>query len=147
VKGGVFFVYHVFFIALVLAILGVPFVVLAGYWRVFEKAGRPGWASLIPVYNEYVLLSIARQPGWWVLLLVLPWVSLLRFSSEVVFFLIAVVEVGILFVTRVALARTFGKGTGFGIGLALLPFIFFCILGFGDANYVGPGGPMVVGRT
>lgn len=94
--------------------LALMAVVVIGMWKVFEKAGEPGWASLIPIYNTIVLLKVARRPIWWffILWLVIPW-----------------------FIVAIDLARKFGKGTGFGIGLALLPFIFCPILGFGDARY------------
>ncbi|MDP3772691.1 MAG: DUF5684 domain-containing protein [Gemmatimonadales bacterium] len=98
--------------------LAVIVVVIAGVWKTFEKAGKPGWACLVPIYNAWVVLAIAGKPGWWLLLLLIPVVNLI---------------VGIL--VSIAVAERFGKGTGFGVGLALLGFIFFPILGFGDAQY------------
>lgn len=100
----------------------LPLVILfiAGMWKVFTKAGKPGWASIIPIYNTIVLLEIAGKPAWWFLLLLIPGVNIV-----------------IAIMVAIDLARNFGKGTGFGVGLALLPFIFYLILGFGDARY-GP---------
>ena len=92
--------------------------IIAGFWKVFEKAGKPGWAAIIPIYNLIVLLEIAGKPIWWIVLFLIPFVN----------FIIAIL-VGI------DVAKNFGKGTGFGIGLALLGFIFYPILGFGDAKY------------
>ena len=94
--------------------------ILASFWRVFAKAGRPGWASLIPIYNGYVLLKIAGKPGWWLLLMFIPLVNII---------------VSILAV--VGLANSFGKGGGFAAGLIFLPFIFYPILAFSDAQYQG----------
>jgi hypothetical protein len=100
--------------------LGLIAVVIAGIWKVFTKAGEPGWACLIPIYNLVVLLRIAGMPLWWIILCFIPLISIIP-----------------AFVIPINLAEKFGKGAGFGIGLALLPFIFYPILGFGDAQYRG----------
>lgn len=103
-------------------ILALAFTVfiIACLWKVFVKAGQPGWACLVPIYNYYILCKIAGKPGWWLVLLIIPFVN----------FVIAII-------ICIALAEKFGKGTGFGIGLALLGIIFFPILAFGDAKYHG----------
>ncbi|MCC6229741.1 MAG: signal peptidase I [Phycisphaerales bacterium] len=101
--------------------LALVILVIAGFWRVFSKAGEPGWAAIIPIFNVYILLKIAGRPWWWLILYFIPIVSLV-----------------IWVVVSVDIAKAFGKGTGFGIGLALLPFIFFPVLGFSDAQYQGP---------
>ncbi len=98
--------------------LAILVVIIAGVWKTFEKAGQPGWALFIPFYNIYVMLKIAGRPGWWLILFIIPLVN----------FIIAIVM-------SVDIAKNFGKGTGFGIGLAFLGFIFYPILGFGDAQY------------
>jgi uncharacterized protein DUF5684 len=102
----------------VLVYLAVIVLCIVGMWKVFTKAGQPGWASIIPIYNLIVLLQIAGKPLWWVVLFFIP---------------IANIIVSILM--SITLAEKFGKGVGFGIGLAFLGFIFFPILGFGDARY------------
>jgi hypothetical protein len=89
-------------------------------WRLFTKAGQPGWAVLIPFYNVIVFLRIAGKPWWWLLPLMIPFVGF-------------VMSVFVM----IALAERFGKGTGFAIGLVLLGFIFFPILAFGSARYQG----------
>jgi hypothetical protein len=94
---------------------------IAGLWKVFEKAGKPGWAAIIPFYNIWIMLEIIGRPGWWLLLYFIPVVNIL---------------VGWL--VFLELASAFGKGIGFGIGLILLFPIFILLLGFGDAQYVGP---------
>jgi len=91
-----------------------------GLWKVFTKAGRPGWASIIPIYNVYILCQIAGKPGWWVVLWCIPIVN----------FVIAII-------VMIELAKAFGKGAGFGLGLVFLSFIFIPLLGFGDAQYLG----------
>ena len=95
--------------------------VIAGCWKVFVKAGKPGWAAIVPIYNFIVLLEIAGKPLWWIILLLIPVVNLI-----------------ILILVGIAVARSFGKGDGFGVGLGLLGFIFYPLLGFGDAQYQGP---------
>jgi hypothetical protein len=103
-------------IYLIIAVL-----LIASLWKVFTKAGKPGWAAIIPIYNIFVLLQIVGRPWWWLLLMLIPFVN----------FVIAII-------IYIDLAKSFGKGVGFGIGLLFLSFIFFPILGFGDAQYVGP---------
>jgi hypothetical protein len=98
--------------------LAIVVLVIAGLWKVFVKAGEPGWAALVPIYNLVVLLKIAGKPLWWLVLLLIPFVNF-----------IALILVGI------GIAQNFGKGAGFGVGLGLLGPIFFPILGFGDAVY------------
>ena len=101
--------------------LAFMILMIAGVWKVFTKAGQPGWAAIIPFYNWYVWCKIVGRPGWWVILLLIPFVNFI---------------VGI--VLCVDLAKSFGKGVGFAIGLILLPVIFLPILGFGSAQYQGP---------
>jgi hypothetical protein len=93
---------------------------IAGLWKTFEKAGHPGWAAIIPIYNIYILCKIAGRPGWWVILFFIPIVSIV-----------------IAIIVSLDVAKNFGKSALFGIGLALLGFIFYPILGFGDAQYIG----------
>lgn len=93
---------------------------IVSMWRVFEKAGQPGWAAIIPFYNIYILLKVAGQPGWWLILYFIPLVNI-------------VIEI----IVQVGVATKFGKGGGFAVGLIFLPFIFYPILAFGDARYQG----------
>ncbi len=105
----------ILFVYLVIAVLAI-----AGIWKTFAKAGKPGWAAIIPIYNVIVLLEIAGRPLWWIILFFIPFVNII-----------------VPFIVMIDIAAKFGKGAGFGIGLALLGFIFFPILGFGDARYQG----------
>jgi hypothetical protein len=107
--------------AVVIAELLIALLVIVAMWKVFTKAGRPGWAAIIPIYNMYVWCKIVGRPGWWVILMLIPLVNII---------------VGI--VVCVDMAKSFGKGAGFGIGIALLGIIFLPILGFGSAQYQGP---------
>lgn len=103
-----------------LFVLAVTLVVIASLWKVFTKAGEPGWAAIVPIYNVIVLAKIAGKEWWWGLLVLLPCVGII-----------------ISVILSIAVGEKFGKGTGFGIGLALLPFVFYPILGFGSAEYQG----------
>jgi hypothetical protein len=96
---------------------------IAAYWRVYTKAGEPGWGSLIPIYNLYLLCKIAGRPGWWLFLYFIP-----------------LVNIAISLVVSLDLAKAFSKSSGFGVGLWLLSFIFYPILGFGSAQYTKPVG-------
>jgi hypothetical protein len=100
--------------------LAIAVLAIAGMWKTFAKAGEPGWAAIIPIYNIFVLLKIAGKPAWWIILFLIPVVSF-------IIFILVGIEV----------AKKFGKGAGFGVGLALLGFIFFPMLGFGDATFQG----------
>jgi hypothetical protein len=105
--------------------LVIYFVVLAFFafvgWKLFVKAGKPGWAAIVPIYNYVVFLEIVGKPVWWVILMMIPVVNLVM-----------------LFILSLALAERFGKGAGFGVGLALLGPIFLPMLVFSDAEYMPP---------
>jgi len=107
---------------------GLILVVIIGMWKMFSKAGKPGWASIIPIYNCIVLLEIVGKPIWWILLLMIPLVN----------FVIAII-------LNLALAERFGKGGGFAVGLIFLPFIFIPMLGFGSATYQPAPAPAAAG--
>ncbi len=93
---------------------------IATMWVVYTKAGEAGWASLIPIYNILVLIRIAGHPWWYLLLLMIPIVALVP-----------------LILVPIGVARRFGKGVAFGLGLLFLPFIFYAVLAFSDAQYTG----------
>ena len=91
-----------------------------GMWAAFAKAGKPGWAAIVPIYNLIVLCELAGKPGWWALLCIIPCVNLV-----------------FLFLIMMGVAKAFGRDIGTAIGLFLLGFIFWPMLGFGDAKYQG----------
>ena len=101
----------------------IALIQLIAQWKVFVKAGQPGWASLIPIYNIYILTKIAGKPGIWVLWMIIPIVNI----------------VFAIWLTNM-LSKSFGHDEGFTVGLLLLGFIFWPILGFGDSKYLGPYG-------
>lgn len=99
-------------------------IIIAAVWRIFQKADKPGWACIIPVYNIIILLEIVGKPWWWILIILF-------------------VPIGniVLFIWSLnLLSLSFGKNQGFTVGLYFLPFIFFPILGFSNAEYKGPAG-------
>ena len=111
--------------------LAFAILMIAACWKIFTKAGQPGWAAIIPIYNWYILCKIVGRPGWWVILLLIP----------IVDFIIGII-------LCIDLAKSFGKGVLFAIGLILLGLIFFPILGFGSAQYQGPAaGAIAPGPT
>ena len=110
--GGVFLLFW----------LAIVVVVIVGGWKTFEKAGQPGWAILIPIYNAYILLKIAGRPGWWLILYLIPLVNIV-----------------IAIIVSIDVAKAFGQGAAFGFFLLfLLGGIGYLVLGFGDYRYVGP---------
>jgi hypothetical protein len=98
--------------------LAVVVFMIAAWWTVFTKAGKPGWAVIVPIYNLIVILEIAGKPLWWILLMLIPLVNIV-----------------VAIMVYVAFARNFGKGVGFALGLIFLGFIFIPILAWGDAEY------------
>ena len=108
-------------IIVVLLYLAVIVFYIYCMWRIYEKADKPGWTSIIPVYNVLVQLEIIGRPWWWLLLMFVP----------VVNFVIGII-------LMLDLAKVFGKSSSFAIGLIFLPFIFIPILALGDARYLGP---------
>lgn len=108
-NGIWWFIYLVFVIA-----------VIAGWWMMFEKAGEAGWKSIIPIYNIIILLKIVGREWWWVILFLIPIVGFI-----------------VWIIVALDLAKVFGRGTGFGIGLIFLTPIFALILGFGSDTYRG----------
>jgi hypothetical protein len=101
--------------------LAVSVVAIIGLWAVFRKAGRPGWAALIPFYNAYVLVKTAGRPGWWAIVLFIP---------------LASIPIAIL--VAIDLAHAFGRSTTFGVLLLWLASpVGYLMLGFGDARYRG----------
>ena len=104
----------VIFIILIVAFL------IAARWRIHEKAGHPGWSAIVPIYNIYILTKIIGKPGYWVLLMMIPLVNIVYY----------------VWATNL-LSKSFGKDEGFTAGLILLSIVFYPILGFGAAQYIG----------
>lgn len=106
-------------------VFGVALIFIAAGWRLFSKAGQPGWAVLIPFYNLYLYTQIIRRPKWWILLYFLGAIPFLG-------------ALGVLFLSvidSIRLAKVFGRSTEFGVGLILLNIVFIAILAFGKSDY------------
>jgi hypothetical protein len=96
----------------------IAVIVIAGLWKMFDKADVPGWWAIIPFLNLYGLVKVAGRPGWWLILLLIPCIDLIIFL-----------------VVYIDIAERFGKGMAFAIGMWILPFVFYMILGYGSARY------------
>lgn len=114
VYEGVFTSFYMFII------VALWVLTIIGKWKMFEKAGEPGWASIIPFYADYKLYRIAWGNGWLFLLALVP-----------------VVNIVVSVIVCWKLAQAFGKGMGFTIGMFLLPSLFYIILGFDGSQYLG----------
>ena len=110
-------------IGFIITICVIGLIQLIAQWKVFVKAGQPGWACIIPIYNIYIMTKITGKPGIWVLWMIIPIVNI----------------VFVIWLTNM-LSKSFGHDEGFTAGLILLGFIFWPILGFGDSKYLGPYG-------
>ncbi|MBX4198348.1 signal peptidase I [Candidatus Parcubacteria bacterium] len=110
------------FLKVLFAILAISLIVFVlmviSLWKVFTKAGQPGWASIIPIYNLIIINRMAGKPAWWILLFFIP-----------------VVNIVVSMLIAYYLALAFGKGIGYTLGLFFVPFIFYPMLAFGDAVY------------
>jgi hypothetical protein len=102
------------------------------FWKVFEKAGHPGWASLVPIYNTVIFLQMGGQNPLWVL------VALIPFCGGFIFLYPAIMA-------SIEIAKRFGKDPIYAVGLIFVPFVFFPMLGFGSAQYRAPG--LAMGRA
>ena len=110
--------------AMLVPLLIVGAIYVVANWKIFEKAGQPGWAAIIPIYNIIVMLDVQGRPKWWIIWYLIPFVN---YVSGVVMFIIQCLDY----------AKRFGKDGGFVAGLILLNPIFLLILAFGSAQYQG----------
>ncbi len=92
--------------------------VIAGLWKTFVKADRPGWGAIIPFYNTYLMIKVAGRPGWWLILFFIPFVNII-----------------IWLIVALGISENFGHGAGFGVLLWLFAPIMFLVLGFGSSEY------------
>lgn len=105
-------------VGMMLVWCAVVLILIISLWKIFTKAGKPGWAAIVPIYNMIVMLEIACKPIWWFILMLIPLVNII-----------------IIIIVLIELAKRFGKGVGFAIGMLILPFIFYPMLAFGDSKY------------
>lgn len=105
--------------AYLVVVLAIAVLMIASMWKLFSKAGKPGWACLVPIYNYVVWLEVIKKPIWWIILLMIPIVNFI-----------------IIIIMFIEMAKAYGKSAGFGVGMILLPYIFFPMLAFGDSKYV-----------
>jgi hypothetical protein len=105
-------------VGMMLVWCAVVLILIISMWKIFTKAGKPGWAAIVPIYNMIVMLEIACKPIWWFILLLIPLVNII-----------------VVIIVLIELAKRFGKGVGFAIGMLILPFIFYPMLAFGDSKY------------
>lgn len=103
---------------MIIVFLVLALVVVIGFWKVFKKAGKPGWAAIVPIYNYVVLLQITGLSVWWILILLIPYVNII-----------------LMIVIYYRLAKAFGASVWYTVGMILLPFIFIPMLGFGEKTY------------
>ncbi len=102
---------------LIFIVLTILVLIITSYWKLFEKAGKPGWAAIIPIYNIIVLLEIIKKPGWWFLLMIIPYVGLVWNIWSLNLFL-----------------KSYGKNEGYTAACVFLPFIFLPILAFNKST-------------
>lgn len=133
----------------ILAVYGIVISAIAVFgiiclWKVFAKAGKPGWAAIVPIYNLVVLIQVAKKPTWWIIWFFLPTIfGMMIEAAPLIALILVVLSVIALFVIaimiNVGLAKAFGEGAGFAVGLIFLNIIFMAILAFGKYEHVdGP---------
>ncbi len=99
--------------------IAISILMIVSMWKIFTKAGKPGWAAIIPIYNIYIMCEIASKEWWYILLLCVP-----------------IANIYAIYVIYNGISKKFGKTAGFTIGMIFLPFIFFPILAFEKDNVV-----------
>jgi hypothetical protein len=110
--------------AMLIPLLIIGIFMIICMWMIYSKAGKPGWACIIPIYSFIVLLEIVGKPWWWLFLLIIP-----------------IVNIVILIIVLNQLSKSFGQGAGFTLGLLFVGIVFYPILAFSKSiKYVGPGG-------
>lgn len=121
--GGIF----AFLMAYLFFVLAITVIIIISYWKIFEKAGKPGWASLIPVHNIVVMLEIARKP--------VPWIFI--FIYAIIVPIVGPIAALVFYIMMLnGISKNFGYGAGFTVGLFFLPLIFLPILAFGSSKYI-----------
>ena len=105
---------------IILIIVIVPIIAM---WKLFDKANKPGWAAIVPIYNIIVFMEIIGKPWWWLFLWLIPYLNL----------------IWIIWSWNL-MVKSFGKTEGFTVGVILLGIIFIPILAFGGSEYIGPVG-------
>lgn len=117
-------------VAYIIITLAVAVVSIIAMWKIFTKAGKPGWAAIVPVYNFVVLYQIVGMNPLWLLVLVGMIIPFVNFIAAIAFFVLTIL-------VDIKLAKAFGKSGAFAVGLIFLPFIFQCILAFDKSEYQG----------
>ncbi len=107
-------------VILYIVFLGMMIFMYIALWKIYTKASKPGWASLVPIYNIIVMLEIAKKPTWWIFMMLIPIAN----------FVFAIMIIN-------GISKNFGKSEGFTVGMIFLPYVFYPILGFGSAQYIG----------
>ena len=140
----------IFLFLLIIAALALVIIHIIALWKIFEKAGEPGWAALVPIYNGFVLLKIVGMNPWWILIvfganMLTQILSQIGRLSEFGFLILLpvsllnmAISLYVIITTSINLSRSFGKDNSFAIGLILVSPIFYAMLGFGQEQYVGP---------
>lgn len=140
VPDGVWQALGVFFIVLMLIVLVIAVILIAAQWKMFKKGNQPGWAALIPFYNQYIQCKMIGVNPWWIVIVLVG--GALSAIPVIGSLLSAAVSIYFTILVGVSTARAFGKEDSFAVGLILLPVVFYPILGFGKAEYKGADNPM-----
>ncbi len=126
--AGVLAALMAFMAAYMLVVLAIAVFMVVCLWKIFVKAGKPGWAAIVPIYNVIVLLEIVGRPAWWVLLFFLSVIPIVGWIGSLVVSVIVMND----------LSKSFGKDVGFTVLLVLLPVVGYPMLAFGKSEYKGP---------
>ncbi len=110
-------------VSLVVLVLAAFFIVCS--WKVYTKAGKPGWAAIVPIYNLVVYFQVAGMSGWWTLSVLAAFIPIVG----------ALFYAGVCVYATHRIAKNFGHGVGYTLGLIFLSFIFWPMLAFGSSKY------------
>ena len=132
---GIFAGLGILLAVIIIFSLALSILVIVAQWKIFTKGKQPGWASLIPIYNQYIMCKMVGVNPWWILIVFCA--SFLGIIPIIGALIVLAVSIYFTILLNVSLARAFGKEDAFAIGLILLPIVFYPILAFGQNEFVG----------
>lgn len=121
-------------------IVAIAVVTIIAQWKMFQKAGRPGWAAIVPFYNGWVLYEIVWGKGWWFF----AWAGIMIVANMIPF-IGWLLSLACSLIFGISVAKAYGQPWAFGIGIMCVPFVFYLMLAFGKAQYIKPFSPWDMG--
>lgn len=120
---------------LIIIVIILSVIEIIGMWKVFKKAGKNGWEAIIPYYNTWTLVEISGCVWWFFLIVIITSITSIVFSNNIINFINYIANIVVMYLINYNIAKKFGKDYGYAIGLTLIPFVFYPMLGFGNDKF------------